>query len=119
MQLINLSNGSILADKIEVADNFKKRLKGLIGRPGLNHGEAFVLLPCKSIHTCFMNFPIDVLFIDKEGRVLRTLEHVKPFKFSPIVSRSYLVVELPAGCIAATGTAAGHQMQITAKEAAS
>ncbi len=112
MKLVNLTNSLLLADKIEVAGNFRKRLKGLIGRRRLNQGEALILLPCNSIHTCFMNFPIDVLFVDKKAMVLQTLEDVKPFRFSSVVPKSYMVVELPAGCLAATGTRAGHRLQL-------
>lgn len=112
MHLVNLTNGTVLADHIEVASNFKKRLKGLIGRLGLNQGEAFILLPCNSIHTCFMNFSIDVLFVDKEAVVLQSLENMRPFRFSPVISRSYMVVELPSGHIAATGTGTGHRLQL-------
>lgn len=119
MQLVNVTNGTVLADHIEVASNFKKRLKGLIGRPGLNQGEAFILLPCNSIHTCFMSFPIDVLFVDKAAVVLQSLENMRPFKLSPIIHHSYMVVELPAGRIAATCTGTGHRLQLMVKEAAS
>lgn len=116
MQLVNSTNGALLADHIEVATSFKKRLKGLIGRPGFNHGEAFILLPCNSIHTCFMNFSIDVLFVDKEAVVLQALENMRPFRFSPVISRSYMVVELPAGRLATTGTEAGQRLQLIIKE---
>lgn len=119
MQLVNLTNGAVLANHIEVAANFKKRLKGLIGRSALNHEAAFILLPCNSIHTCFMNFSIDVLFLDKEATVLLALERMKPFRFSSVIPRSYMVVELPAGCVAATGTGAGHRLQLIVKEAVS
>ena len=119
MQLVNSTNGVLLADNIELATSFKKRLKGLIGRPSLNHGEAFILLPCNSIHTFFMNFSIDVLFVDKDAVVLQALENMRPFRFSPIISRSYMVVELPAGCLAATDTGTGHRVEIIVKEAVS
>lgn len=119
MQLVNVTNGAVLADHIEVANNFKKRLKGLIGKSDLYHGEALILLPCNSIHTCFMNFSIDVLFVDEKANILLTLEKMKPFKFSPVVPRSYMVVELPAGSLSATETKAGHQLQLLVKEAAS
>jgi len=112
MQLINKTNGNVLADNIEVASNFKKRLKGLMGRPGLNRGEAMILYPCKSIHTFFMNFPIDVLFLDRKTVVLKTIENIKPFSLSPVITNSHMVVELPAGRIAATGTTVGNHLEI-------
>lgn len=119
MQLVNSTNGALLADNIELATSFKKRLIGLIGRPGLKHGEAFILLPCNSIHTFIMNFSIDVLFVDKDAVVLKAMENMRPFRFSPIISRSYMVVELPAGSLAATGTGTGHRLELIVKEAIS
>lgn len=112
MQLVNITNGSVLANSIELANTFKKRLKGLIGRHGLNCGEAVILYPCNSIHTFFMKFPIDVLFVDKEAVVLKTMENIKPFSLSPRITNSYMVVELPAGRLAATGTTAGNHLEI-------
>ncbi|MDF9406921.1 DUF192 domain-containing protein [Pelotomaculum isophthalicicum JI] len=117
MQLVNLSNGTVLADRVWLADNFKKRLKGLIGNPGLKHGEALILSPCKSIHTCFMSFNIDVIFASKEMTILHTIENIGPFRFSPLITRSHMVIELPVGHLAATGSKAGHQLQLTFKEA--
>ena len=112
MQLVNLTNGTVLAHRIEVANSFKKRLRGLIGRSALKQGEAMVLLPCKSVHTCFMKFPIDVVFVNKEDVVIRVIESLKPFMFSPIIPHSHIVFELPAGRLAATGTMEGHRLQI-------
>jgi len=111
MQLVNSSNGSVLASHVEVARSFIKRLKGLIGRPGLKHGEALILMPCNCVHTCFMNFPIDILFIDREMSVLHIMENIKPFRFSPVITRSYLVAEFPAGSLAGTGTSPGDSLQ--------
>jgi hypothetical protein len=119
MQLLNLTSGAVLADQIEVASSFRQRLKGLIGRPCLNSGEALILLPCQSIHTCFMRFPIDVVFVDREGVVLRTLEMMKPYRFSPVIAHSHLVVELPGGRLADTGTMTGDHLQLLIKEEAS
>lgn len=112
MQLINKTNGSILANNVEMAGNFTKRLKGLMGRPVLKRGEAMILYPCSSIHTFFMNFPIDVLFIDRNAVVLKTIENMKPYRISPVIKESYMVVELPAGCLSATSTTAGHHLEI-------
>jgi len=119
MQLVNSSNGIVLASHVEVAKSFIKRLKGLIGRRGLEKGEALILLPCNCIHTCFMSFPIDILFIDREMSVLHIMENIKPFRFSPIITRSYLVAELPAGSLADTGTSPGDSLQFIVKEATS
>lgn len=115
MRLINSTNGAVLADNVEVASNFKKRFKGLIGASTLNQGEALILFPCNCIHTFFMRFPIDVLFINKESAILYAFENMKPFRFSPIIRTSYMVVELPAGRLSSTGTATGNHLQLVTK----
>lgn len=112
MQLVNKANESILANNVEIAGDFIKRLKGLMGRPGLNEGEAMLLYPCSSIHTFFMNFPIDAIFIDRNAVVLKTIENMKPYKISPVIKNSYMVIELPAGCLSSTGTTVGQHLEI-------
>lgn len=118
MQIVNLSKDTVLATYAWTADSFYRRLKGLLGRPGLKPGEALILLPCKAIHTCFMTFSVDVLFVNKEMIVLHTLENMAPFRFSPVIRRANMVIELPAGHLAATGSKAGHHLQLIFKEAA-
>jgi len=116
VQLVNKANGSILANNVEIAADFVKRLRGLLGRPGLNEGEAMLLYPCSSIHTFFMNFPIDALFIDRNAIVLKTIENMKPNRISPVIKKSYMVVELPAGSLSSTGTTVGHHLKINLNE---
>jgi len=112
MQLVNLINQTVLADKIELANSFSKRLNGLIGRSGLNKGEALILFPCNAVHTFFMKFPIDVIFLDQEAVILEVVENLKPYRFSPIIVKAKYVIELPAGHITTTGTVKGHRLQI-------
>lgn len=112
MKLINITNGAVLAGVVQIADDFITRLKGLIGRTGLKSDEALIIQPCKSVHTCFMSFPIDVIFLNKELYILRTMENMQPYRFSPIVAGSCMVIELPAGSLAATLTGVGHQVKL-------
>ena len=106
----NLSRDVALADQATVADNFWRRLRGLLGREGLESGEGLVIVPCNSVHMLGMRFPLDVLYLDRAGTVLRALPELRPGQFGPVVWRSHLAVELPAGTIAATGTVAGDQV---------
>ena len=69
----NDTRQSELADKVELAASFGARLKGLLGRDGLPEGQGLWIDPCNSVHTFFMRFPIDVLFLDKSQRVVRVL----------------------------------------------
>jgi uncharacterized membrane protein (UPF0127 family) len=112
MRVRNLSRDADLADRATVADNFFRRLRGLLGRAGLEAGEGLVIRPCTSVHMLGMRFPLDVLYLDRSGTVLRAVPELQPGKFGPMVWRSHVAVELPAGTIAATGTVPGDQVAL-------
>lgn len=76
----------------------------MLKRRSLEKGEALILKPCSSIHTLFMRFPIDVLFLDKDNRVIGLLHSFKPFRFSPLYFNAILAVELPANTLQFTQT---------------
>ena len=88
------------------------RAKGLLGRKSLGVGEALIIKDCNSIHTFFMRFAIDVVFVDKNDRVVRILEDCRPFRFSPIVWRGNYTIELPVGVIQSSQTQVGDQLKI-------
>ena len=108
----NLSRDADLADRATVADNFWGRFRGLLGRAGLEPGEGLVIVPCNSVHMLGMRFPLDILHLDKSGTVLKALSDLKPGRFGPLVWRSHVAVELPAGTIAATGTVPGDHVAL-------
>jgi uncharacterized membrane protein (UPF0127 family) len=107
MRVRNVSRDANLAAAATVADSFWRRLRGLLGRDGLAVGEGLVIVPCTSVHMLGMRFPLDVLHLDRAGTVLRAIPGLQPGKFGPMVWRSHLAVELPAGTIAASGTIVG------------
>ncbi|GHH97573.1 DUF192 domain-containing protein [Neobacillus kokaensis] len=84
---------------IELADSFFKRLKGLMFRKDQLVGEGLWIIPCNSIHMCFMNFSIDAVFLSKEGRIVRLVEDLKPWRIVKPIKNAYSVIELPAGTI--------------------
>src|SRR5256885_14307470 len=88
------------------AFGFWSRLAGLLARPPLRKGEALVLAPCHSVHTWFMGYPIDVVFADRHGRVLKVVADVAPWR---VVScrAAHAVLELVAGQAALCGRAPG------------
>jgi len=73
-------DGRIVCDSVTVADSAFRRLRGLLGRRALPAGEGIVLRPAWSIHTAFMRFPIDVVFINAEQVVMRVDQSMRPFK---------------------------------------
>jgi uncharacterized membrane protein (UPF0127 family) len=87
-------------------------MTGLLGRDGLLEGEGLVIDPCNSIHTFFMRFSIDVLFVDAQGVVVRKIDALKPWRLTWIYFRARKVIELPAGVIQKSGTQAGDQLSI-------
>jgi uncharacterized membrane protein (UPF0127 family) len=112
LRVRNLSRDADLAVRATVADNFWRRLRGLLGRERLEAGDGLVIVPCTSVHMLGMRFPLDVLHLDRSGTVLRALSALRPGQFGPMVWRSHVAVELPAGTIAATGTVAGDQVTL-------
>lgn len=79
--------------KIILADNALKRLKGLLGHKRLVDGEGLLLCECKAIHTLFMKFPIHVFFIDENYQVIGVEKNVKPWSRSKYYSHAYYVLE--------------------------
>jgi len=110
MQIFNQTRKTILADNALMANSFFKRARGLLGRRAFTYGQALVLKPCNSIHTYFMHFPIDVLFVNKNNTVIKTVTGLKPFHLSPICLESKFVIELPPGAIKFTSTSLGDQL---------
>jgi uncharacterized protein len=104
--LHNVTRDVTIAGDVVVADNHWKRLRGLIGRQ-LHAGQAMVFRPSQGIHTFFMGYPIDVLYLDSDGRVLHALNAIRPYRFGPIDIRTRCIVELPAGTLQQTGTVEG------------
>jgi uncharacterized membrane protein (UPF0127 family) len=87
----------ILASNCELAMNFFKRLKGLMFRMELPDDEALLILPCNSIHTFFMRFPIDLVFIDMEGVAVSEYRDVIPGKALKPVRGAFATLELRGG----------------------
>jgi uncharacterized membrane protein (UPF0127 family) len=107
MIVLNQTQGTVVADQVEIADTFWRRGKGLIGRRALPEGCGLVIRPCGSIHMFFMSIPLDILHIDKQDRVVKVLHGIKPWRLGPIVPSSKWVVELPAGTARSTSTGVG------------
>ena len=110
MHIINQNRGKSLALDGCLANTFWLRLRGLWGRKSLSEGEGLVLVGEKSIHTLFMRFPIDVLYIDKDYQVIRIDKNMVPYRLGPFVTQSAYVLEVPVGTIVATDTRAGDQL---------
>jgi uncharacterized membrane protein (UPF0127 family) len=101
----------VLCDTCAVADNPFSRLRGLVGRAGMTPGEGLLLRPSPSIHTWFMRFAIDVVFLDRDLRVLRVVHSLKPWRFAACRG-AHAVLELPPGVAAAHGVGVGDRLRL-------
>ena len=79
---------------LNVADSFKSRFLGLMGQKESNHG--LLLHPCNSIHTCFMRYPLDLIFLNAENQVAAIKRVVKPFAFVMPIKSAVKVLEFPS-----------------------
>ena len=109
--LWNARTGEQVAGSVVAAFDSSSRRRGLLGRGGLGPGEALILAPCSTIHTAFMRFPLDLLFLDRGGRVLKTSAGVRPWRVRA-AWRAFAVVELAAGSLERSGTAPGDVVEL-------
>jgi uncharacterized membrane protein (UPF0127 family) len=108
-QLTNARDGAVLADRIEIASDSRSRRKGLLGRDRMAPGAALVIAPCGGIHTFWMRFSIDVIFVKKDGRVVKCVDSIPPWRMALAVT-AYAAIELPAGTIRLSKVSAGDRL---------
>ena len=111
-RVANATRGTVLAERLEVADSAAKRNKGLLGRRGLESGGGLWIIPCQSVHTFFMQFAIDLVYLDREYRIRKVRRAVGPWRLSVCFS-AHSILELPAGTIAATQTQRGDVVEFS------
>ena len=100
-----------VCERCVVAETPLTRLRGLLGRSGLGSGEGLLIRPTSAIHTCFMRFPIDAVFLDREFVVLRVVGDLRAWRVAACRgSRS--VLELAAGEVVRRGIKAGDRLQL-------
>jgi len=104
VQIFNVTKGVVIAQQAKIASSLGERMKGLLGKRSLSANEALILKPCSSIHTFFMRFPIDIIFLDRDSKVKRVIQNMPPFRLSRLVFGAREVIELPSGVIANTKT---------------
>lgn len=109
--LVNERTGTVVVDVLEIADTRRARRRGLLGRRGLDAGHGLLIRPCLAIHTAWMRFAIDVVFIDASGTVIRYVSGVAPWRVAAS-PRARAVVELPAGWLARRPVAVGDRLRV-------
>jgi uncharacterized protein len=111
LRLVNVRNGCELANVVVGAFDSRSRRKGLLSQDGLADGHALVIAPTSAIHTWFMRFAIDIAFVARDGRVLKTRAGVRPWRIAAAIG-AYAAIEMPVGTLARTATECGDPLSI-------
>ncbi|MDX1980534.1 MAG: DUF192 domain-containing protein [Bryobacteraceae bacterium] len=106
----NATKGTVLAESAGVADTPETRNRGLLKHQSLPEGEGLWIIPTQGVHTFFMKFAIDVLYLNKARKVLKIRPDMGKSRLSFCLS-AHSVLELPAGTAARTGTGVGDQLE--------
>jgi uncharacterized membrane protein (UPF0127 family) len=106
LKVLNRTRQTVLGTSIEVANHGATRRKGLLGRSGLPPGEGIWIVPCESVHTFWMKFPIDIVYLDRDKKVKKVRSDVAPWRLSACLS-AHSVLEFASGTIHSTQTRPG------------
>ncbi len=107
----NRTRNTELGSAIDLADTSAKRRTGLLKHTGLAPGEGLWIVPCESVHTFFMKFAIDLVYLDRAHKVRKVCHSVEPWRMSICLS-AHSIIELPAGSVRGTQTVAGDELDI-------
>ena len=110
--LENKTKNKMISENLSIADSFLGRGLGLMGRKSLAEGHGLWLIPGNSIHTCFMKFPIDCIFVDRELKVQALKSNIQPWKFLWPIWSARSVFEFPAGTIQKQGIEKGDLLYV-------
>ena len=105
----NRTRNTVLGDAVDLADTSDKRRTGLLKHTKLEPGHGLWIVPCESVHTFFMKFAIDLVYVDKKNRVRKVRNAVPPWRLSACLS-AHSIIELPAGTALQTGTQPGDEL---------
>ena len=101
-----------LGDKVRIARSLWDRTRGLLGTRELPRGDGLLIDPCNSIHSFFMAYEFDALFLRRNGEVAHAISRMKPFRISRVVFSAHSVLELPPGTIEASETRPGDRVRV-------
>ena len=110
MRVRNVTRNTVLGSAIAVASDSSERRRGLLEHDSMPPGSGLWITPCEAVHTFFMRFPIDVVFLSRKLVVVKVRAHVAPWRMAGAL-RAHSVLELPAGMALQTGTQAGDQLE--------
>lgn len=98
-RIINKNTGKVLAEKAMLANSTFKRVKGLMFSDRMEGFDALIISPCNSIHTFFMKYSIDVIFLNNKLEIVKVKRNISPWRVTPIYFRATQVIEFEAGIV--------------------
>ncbi|MBS3938170.1 MAG: DUF192 domain-containing protein [Peptococcaceae bacterium] len=110
--IYNYSRQAVVCQEVDIASTFLGRLCGLMFRTSIKATAGLLLTPCRAVHTCFMRFPVDVVFVDRHCRVVGIEMGIKPWRISKVYRTARYALEVPAGRVIASGTKVGDTLGI-------
>ena len=107
VRAVNATRGTVLGERVRVADTGLSRIVGLLGERELTRGDGLLIVPSQGVHTWGMLFPIDVVVLDREWTVLAMRRRMRQFRMTRVFWRAAAVLELPAGMLEESSTSVG------------
>jgi len=112
LAVVNTTRDTVLGERIAVAETSWSRMVGLLARSELEPGAGLLIIPSQAVHTIGMRFAIDVVFVNREWRVVHLRPAMQPNRVTGMHWKAQFVLELPANSIAQTATAVGDQLAV-------
>jgi uncharacterized protein len=117
VRVVNATRGTVLGERVRVADTGLSRIVGLLGERELPRGDGLLILPSQGVHTWGMLFPIDIVVLDRGWNVLALRRRMRAFRMTRLFWKAAAVLELPPGMLDSTATAVGDTLAFERQEA--
>lgn len=99
MMTIKNQKGEVIAAKVKLANSFLTRLKGLMFSNDLPDCDGLLISPCNSIHTFFMNYSLDIIYMTKDFEVVKVIKNIKPWRMTRMYLKAFQVLEMKSGSL--------------------
>lgn len=110
MKVLRENDGAVVVEKCSRADTYATRSVGLLKHRTLPEEEGLLIVPCNSVHTFFMRFPIDVVFLDRHDKIITIYKDMKPWRISWIHLTAFSVLELASGVASSISLSKGQKL---------
>ena len=114
----NATRGTVLGQRIRVAETGLMRIVGLLGERGIQQGDGLLIVPSQGVHTLGMQFAIDIAVLDNNWRVIAIRRKMRPFRMTRVFFKAAAVLELPSGMLESTSTLVGDSIEFACVKAA-